>query len=206
MSVFGGKGGYSNDDRLKDEARALKATKKSAKQTYRASVIKEQEGYDLALLIAMGTGALTDEELQLDRMDEYATKKLIPKRKAIKVSQQQLKNEITRRWEIACIMNDDPPKKKPALSGNIKALQSKLANASDDGTVTYPLEYESEKRFIKKQINKILCVIQADHEAAEEAKMENGEHLRPETIMRMRVIHCKLCHFFCNDSEEIVTC
>ena len=91
----GGKGGYSNDDRLKDEARALKETKKSAKQTYRASVIKEQEGYDLALLIAMGTGALTDEELQLDRMDEYVTKKLIPKRKAIKVSQQQLKNEIT---------------------------------------------------------------------------------------------------------------
>ena len=89
---------------MKDEARALKETKKSAKQTYHASVIKEQEGYDLALLIAMGMGALTDEELQLDRMDEYVTKKLIPKRKAIKVSKQQLKNEITRRYGILHVL------------------------------------------------------------------------------------------------------
>ena len=147
-------GGY---DKEKGEAIALKSTGKSVRQTYNTLLKANKEKpkkFDLALLRAMSTGGLDNDEIQLTRIEEYVKKGYLGARE-IRPTNDMLKHEITRRWEIENELQDGPKAKKPPLSGKADKLVDRLSNASRDlSSATYPLKYKSEKQWLEKKIDK----------------------------------------------------
>ena len=87
---------------------------------------------------------------------------------------------------------DDLPK-KPTLQGNIKVLGSRLDRVSTDGNTTYPLRFDSERRFVRKKIASVLDSITNEKERELEANMQEGVHMRITTMIKMRLIHGEFC-------------
>ena len=101
-----------------------------------------------------------------------------------------IKDEIFRRYSIDTEISDGQPRKSPTLSGNLKTLVARLARVvGDDGKQTFPLKYKYERKWIKSEIESVLVSIKIAKQKEEIRNMENGDHLKNETHLKMRLIH-----------------
>ena len=186
--------GGSSNGLLSSEVEALRETGKSASQCYKSHLAGTNKPRDLGLLRSMLTGAIPQDDPQIVLMEEFVSKGWISKSE-VKVTRDMLKCELTRRFEIAVELEDDSSRKKPPLSGSLAQLEERLANVSTSASkTTYPLKYESEKRWIKWKIKKILSSVSTEQEMLDVERMQNGDHLRKGTVLKLRLIHCKLLH------------
>ena len=172
-----------------DEVIALELTGKCARQTYEIALKEKKVDFCIPLLRAMAIGELSDDDVQLATMNEYVKKGWLLKTQ-IKVSNQILKDELMRRHSIDEEINDDGERKKrPILSGTQIALTDRLASVSDDDKQTFPLKYKTERKWVKMKIGSVLVSIKIEKRKEEEKKMKNGDHLKNETHLKMRLIH-----------------
>ena len=61
-----------------------------------------------------------------------------------------IKDELTRRYDIACAVEDEKPK-KPRLTGSAANLKTRL----DQLEGNFPLTYASERRYLVRKIKEI---------------------------------------------------
>ena len=89
-----------------------------------------------------------------------------------------LKAGLMRRFNLLKETGTDDLLKKPTLQGNIRVVGSCLDRVSTDGNTTYPLRFDSERRFVRKKIASVLDSIANEKEKEREAKMQEGEHMK----------------------------
>ena len=175
-----------SDDAI--EAAALIDIGLDAKTVYNDTIRDHNSDHMLKKLLAMGTGQLSDTETHNDRIQDFVDKKWISQSEA-KVTNGLLKLEILRRFDIDKEFTEETLK-KPSTSGNATALTNKLSE--------HPL-YNCDKKWITKKIGSVLDSIQAAQEEESILKMRQGEHMRNETILRIRLTHGKSIMFrFCS--------
>ena len=116
-----------------------------------------------------------------------------PKSRDAKPTVALLKAELMRRFNLLKEIGADDLPKKPALKGSMTVLESRLDRISTDGNTTYPLRFDSERRFVRKKIASVLDSIANKKEKETEAKMQEGVHMRITTMIKMRLIHGEFC-------------
>ena len=67
-------------------------------------------------------------------------------------------------------------------------LRSRLDRASTDDKTTYPLQFASERRFVRKKISSTLDIIANESEKEREAMMQEGEQMWVTTMIMMPLI------------------
>ena len=72
-------------------------------------------------------------------------------------------------------------------------MGSRLDHVSTEGNTTHPLRFDIEQRFVRKKIVYVLDSITNEKETEREAKMQEGEHMRVTTMIKIRLIHGEFC-------------
>ena len=137
----------------------------------------------MSLLLAMATGELSDEEASRNTIDKYVTKGWLTLT-SVRVTVNMIREELTRRFNVACACEDVKPK-KPRLTGSAASLKSQLDRLQG----TFPLTYVSERRYLVRKIKEILRMVERNEQEKEDAKMERGDHLYLTTLLKMRLTH-----------------
>ena len=205
----------SKEDINDCETEWLCDTNKSVRQVYQQTVTPTTDGnhtlpsttvvgdlvFDLALLMTMGTGALDDNQMQTERINEFIEKGWLKKR-SVNASKEMFKKEILRRHDILCMwsfmqgetdtdslttMSTDRSSKKPSTRGNITQLKKSL----DEIEGKCPLKFISEKAWLEREIGRVLNCIEAFMDETRKEKEQNGDHLRKNHKLLMRLTHGK---------------
>ena len=161
----------------------LLATGRSARTTYEAHIKEQGVEFSLCLLLTMATGELSDEEASRNTIDEYVTKGWLSL-SSVRVTVNMIREELTRRFDIACECEDVKPK-KPRVTGTAASLKSQLDRLQG----TFPLTYVSERRYLVRKIKEILRMVERNEQEKQDAKMERGDHLYLTTLVKMRIMH-----------------
>ena len=161
----------------------LLATGRSARSVYEAHIKEQGVEFSLSLLLAMATGELSDEEASRNTIDEYVTKGWLTLT-SVRVTVNMIREELTRRFDIAYACEDVKPK-KPRLTGSAASLKSQLDRLEG----TFPLTYISERRYLVRKIKEVLRMVERNEQEKEDAKMERGDHLYLNTLLKMRLTH-----------------
>ena len=153
-----------------EEQQHLEATGRSVSVVYTNHCKEQGVPYSLSSLLAMATGELNAEESATEIINDYVLKSWLAL-SAVRVTAKQLKEELVRRYDIACAVEDTRPK-KPRVSGTIPKLTEQL-----ERTGAHPLQYVSERRYIIQEIKYIIKTIADEQKENNEMKMQRGEHI-----------------------------
>jgi hypothetical protein len=119
-------------------------TNKSVRQVYQQTVTPTTDGnhtlpsttvvgdlvFDLALLMTMGTGALDDNQMQTERINEFIEKGWLKKR-SVNATKEMFKMEILRRHDILCKWNADMGDSIASTIGAISKQVQQIMNSFD---------------------------------------------------------------------------
>jgi hypothetical protein len=167
--------------------------------------------FNLAVLLAMAEGALDNNETQQTRIDEFVTKKLIPKT-STDPTRDMLATEVTRRYNVnkqftawgsieefpsassdpdmMSAVTDNPEEQekfwqKPPTSGNKPVLRALMSGESAKRSCK--LRWKTEIDWIRNKIIETLDAIQGFYEQQAVTRHESGELLNPNKNMCMRL-------------------
>jgi hypothetical protein len=148
----------------------------------------------------MGTGALDDNQMQTERINEFIEKGWLKKR-SVNATKEMFKMEILRRHDISCkwnadmgdttdtdslnTMSTDRSSTKPSTRGNITQLKKSL----DEIEGKCPLKFISEKAWLEREIGRVLNCIEAFMDETRKENEQNGDHLRKNHKLLMRLTH-----------------
>ena len=175
----------SFDSTYMDEQQHLKATGRSVEVVYENHIKEQGIPFSVSLLLSMSTGELNAKESMTETLNNYVSKQWLAL-SAVRVTASLLKEELTRRYDLARAVEEDEKPKKPRLSCTIAKLTEQLQQ-----TGALPLKYVSERRYLIRKIKEVVKRIADDQKEKEEEKMQRGDHIISSTLLRMRLVHGK---------------
>ena len=95
-----------------------------------------------------------------------------------------IKDELTRRYDITCAVEDVQPK-KPRLTASAANLKTQLEPLGG----SFPLTYVSERRYLVRKIKQILGMMEQREQEKQDAKMERGNYIFLSTLLKIWLMH-----------------
>jgi hypothetical protein len=200
------------DDVNDCETEWLLDTNKSVQQVYQQAITPTPDGnyalpsttvcgdflFDLAILITMATGALADNQIQLERINQFCKKGWLKKR-SLNAMKEMFKKEILHCHIILILsmfdngtsdtdsLNTESAgrSKKPSTTGNIAQLKKSM----DEIGGKSPLKFQSKKEWLEREIGNVLDYIENFMDETRKKQEQAGDFLCKNHKMLMQLTH-----------------
>ena len=174
-----------------DEQSNIEATNLGVEKKYRDYIRKN----DIAtthfpILRAMATG-LSDSD-RLDRKFEACVSKGWLSKKQVNVTKDLLKDELSRRFELAKQCEEDGLPKRTKLTGSAQQLVQRMGGGAATHERTFPLVHLSEQHWVRSTIRKGLKDLKAAKTSEATERRRSGEGIKTNVLLKMRLTHGEL--------------
>jgi hypothetical protein len=149
----------------------------------------------------MATGALADNQIQLERINEFCKKGWLKKR-SLNFMKEMFKKEILCHHDILILSMFDNStsdtdslntesmgrSKKPSTTGNIAQLKKSM----DEIRGKCPLKFQSKKEWLEREIGNVLDYIENLMDETCKKQEQPGDYLCKNHKMLMRLTHSEI--------------